>query len=192
MGIQSHFIGNAFGFSAKKLELAETDFETQAEQAQVAESKIEAVENEARQLKKQLDEHRENSGTQGSQIDLLKQELADQTDEIKRLQAALDEALAGATEKTGLPENSESQYQKLADELAESKRSQVQTELAAAKEELQSLSSKTVRVEQEMETAYQEMPKKGGFVTELESKVASFETLTESLQKKLELAESDF
>ena len=123
----------------------------------------------------------------------LKQELADQSGELGKLQTALDQATAGASETTGFREDADTRYQKLTGELEESKLSQTQTqtELATAKEELQSLTSKTARVEQEMETAYQEMLSKGNVVTELESKVATFESLAQSLQEKLDLAETD-
>ena len=90
--------------------------------------------------------------------------------------------------------NVEIRHQKLADELTASQlaQSQMQTDLANANQSLEALTAKNIEAEQEMEAAYQELSGKEDFVGELKLKLETSESLAESFEEKLKLAQTDF
>ena len=157
---------------------------------------IETVEtgdgNQPEAICDELDENRSGIDSlmlepQSLEVVPLKQETTEQANERKNLELGLDQA------SRVILEDAETPYQKLADELAASQlaQSQMQTELSNAQQSLESLTAKNARAEQEIETACHELRGQGDFVGQLESKLVSSESLAESLQDKLKLAQSN-
>ena len=188
----------------EKLDATTRELDRQRELTQESELRVKESENQTQRLKEELanlTQQNVDSESANSQIDSLKQELDDKTSELKdktselddktseleKLQAALDDANSKRTQDAdSLLEQSELQQQKLADELAEARETENQTrsELADAKEQLELLVTKSTRVEQEMETAYQELLGKNDTEQGLKSELTS-------LQSKIEQSDTD-
>ena len=140
----------------KKLDTAELELKEQHERNLAADVRFNEVENQNRQLQQQLADATANNDAlniANDRIASLEQDLGAKSEEVIKLQAAIDDAISRGSERAdSLTQQFELQRQELASDLAEARdqETQTQTQLSDVTEQLKSLTLAVAQAEQGM------------------------------------------
>ena len=183
------------------LMLAQSDLQNQVQQAGTTESKIEAFENEALQLKQQLSElreqHREDEMSREGAVESLSAKLATRTAELDELRNRFEETTTSRDEKTALLEEADVRCKNLNEELEELKLSetqnqtQLQSEFETAQKEILTLKENAEHAKEEIDAFYQEMQNKDDIATALGEENEQLRSTMENVENQLATVETD-